>query len=98
MKLRCAALLIVLAGCEGDPGSAPQPFVLVTPGANATGVLVTSSFGWGSSIRADTYAIDIGTDSTFAATTFSASGLTTTGFTPPSALPMSTTMYWRVQA
>src|SRR5687767_10318014 len=99
MRLVPAGVLaMLLVSCEGEPGSLPQPFSVVTPEDDDVAILVTTPFEWEKSTRALTYKVTIGTDDTLASVLFEQNGLTGLTYTPPGSLPMSTTIYWQVVA
>jgi hypothetical protein len=78
---------------------APPTVVLQTPADNATNVSTQPTFTWTASAQAESYLIEIATDSAFTQIILSqtlASGVTT--YQPTAALPNSTPIYWRVSA
>lgn len=91
-------LLLLLLCCEGEPGSAPQPFSVLVPLDDATAVLVSTTFEWKPSVRALTYTIVAATDVDLTAVLFTQADLTTTTYLPLAPLPTSTTVYWQVTA
>jgi hypothetical protein len=78
---------------------APPAAVLQAPANNATNVSTQPTFTWTTSAQAESYLIEIATDSAFTQIILSqtlASGVTT--YQPTAALPNSTPIYWRVSA
>ncbi len=77
--------------------TAPVAPTLVSPANGATGVVVNPTLTWNSSSGATSYRLQVSADSTFATTTYDASGLTTTSKSI-SGLANLTKYYWRVDA
>jgi hypothetical protein len=80
------------------PLPAPGTFSQTAPASGATGVALTPTFTWGSSSNAASYTIVVSTNSALTSPVINQSGLTSTSFTPSSALSGSTVYYWRVSA
>jgi hypothetical protein len=78
--------------------AAPGAVTLTAPANGANGVAATPTFTWNAVAQAASYSIEVATSPSFATVVASASGLTTTSFTPASALNTSTTYFWRVWA
>ncbi|MFZ2488390.1 MAG: proprotein convertase P-domain-containing protein [Anaerolineae bacterium] len=71
---------------------------LTAPANATTGVATTPAFTWSAVSGASSYTIQVATDPSFSNIVASASGLTSTTWTPSSALLSDTVYYWRVQA
>lgn len=78
--------------------AAPGSVTLTAPANGATGVSATPTFTWSPVSQAASYSIEVATSPSFANVIASASGLTTTSFTPAGAFNTGTTYYWRVWA
>ena len=78
--------------------AAPGSVTLTAPANGATGVSATPTFTWSPVPQAASYSIQVATSPSFATVVASASGLTTTSFTPAGAFNTGTTYYWRVWA
>lgn len=79
--------------------AAPPAAALQLPANNATDVSTQPTFSWTASAQAETYLIEIATDSAFGNVILSQTvtgGVTT--FQPSAALPNDTQLYWRVGA
>jgi hypothetical protein len=78
---------------------APPAAVLLLPANNATDVSTQPVFSWNASEQAESYLIEIATDSAFSNVILSEAltgGVTT--YQPTAALPSDTQLYWRVSA
>lgn len=95
------AVLLVPA-CKSDPtvGPATGNFILLDPANLAIGVSATPTFDWQASFSVETpsYTIQVSTDPGLATLVINQAGLTTTSFTPGTALSTGTLYYWRVLA
>lgn len=95
-------LTVMLAPSCNDPtvGPAKGNFDLITPANGAIGVMATPTFVWQASfsVETPTYTIQVATDPGFATLIVNTPGLTTTSFTPASALSSGTVYYWQVLA
>ena len=90
--------LLLLAACEGHPGSLPLPFVLLTP-ADGLGTLTTTpTFTWNASGRAVSYRLQIATVSDFSALTQDLTGIASPSFALVTPLADGTVYFWRVLA
>ncbi len=76
------------------PPSAPT---LSSPSNGATGVSITPTLGWNASSGADSYGLQVSTNSNFSTTVVNQTGITTTSYAV-SGLAGNTTYYWRVNA
>jgi hypothetical protein len=76
----------------------PGAATLVEPLDGATGVSTGTAYDWGDVDGAVTYDIEVSTDPDFITIVDSATGLTTSEYTPAEALAMDTVYYWRVRA
>ncbi|HEV3026734.1 MAG TPA: hypothetical protein VG457_04135, partial [Planctomycetota bacterium] len=96
-----AAVLLVPA-CTNDPTVAPAKgdFTLSDPVNGGIGVSATPTFVWEESFSVETpsYTIQVSTDPGFSTFLINQSGLTTTSFTPATALSSGTQYYWQVLA
>src|SRR5579862_6965527 len=96
-----AALLLVPA-CKNDPtvGPAKGDFSLLDPSNGAIGVPTTPTFDWEDSfsVETPTYTIQVALDQGFSNLVINQSGLTTTSFTPGTALTGGTQYWWQVLA
>ncbi|MFN5865421.1 MAG: S8 family peptidase [Candidatus Kapaibacterium sp.] len=81
----------------GTGPAAPAAPTLVSPANGATNVARRSPLTWTASAGAQSYQVQVSTSSTFSNTSYSASGVTTTGVTTGT-LAANTTYYWRVSA
>src|SRR6185436_710991 len=78
-------------------GLAAAP-ALVSPANGATGVGLSPTFTWNASAGAATYEAQLATDAAFTNIVASATGLTTTTWTPSVTLNTVTQYFWRVRA
>jgi subtilisin family serine protease len=81
----------------GTGPAAPAAPTLVSPANGATNVSRRATLTWTASAGAQSYQVQVSTSSTFSNTSYSASGVTTTGVTTGT-LAANTTYYWRVSA
>jgi subtilisin family serine protease len=81
----------------GTGPAAPAAPTLVSPANGATNVARRATLTWTASAGAQSYQVQVSTSSTFSNTSYSASGVTTTGVTTGT-LAANTTYYWRVRA
>jgi len=95
-------LVLLVPACSGEPtvGPAKGDFFLSDPSSGAIGVPVTTTFDWQASFSVETpsYTIQVSTDPGFATFVINQTGLTTTSFTPGTALSSGTVYYWQVLA
>jgi len=98
---------VITATSEGKSGTAtvmvtanpPGGFTLGQPANRSAGASTTPQFSWQSSSGATSYTIEVATSSSFGSSdVINQSGITTTGFTPTSALQAGTVYFWRVTA
>ncbi|MBI3005411.1 MAG: fibronectin type III domain-containing protein [Ignavibacteriales bacterium] len=75
----------------------PAPPTLVSPVDGALDVSTNPALSWNTVTGADSYRIQLSTDSLFSSTTFDQSGVTATTFNA-SSLSLSTIYFWRVNA
>ena len=77
----------------------PTPPVLVSPANGATLVELNPLLNWDSSAYAESYRIQVSTDSGFTSSVYDSSNITITEFQiPNNGLTINTTYYWRVNA
>ncbi|MBN1815284.1 MAG: proprotein convertase P-domain-containing protein, partial [Anaerolineae bacterium] len=76
----------------------PDVAALLLPVDGATGVSTQPAYDWSDVDGAVSYDIEIATDPDFYTIVDSATGLTTSHYTPASALAMDTLYYWQVRA
>lgn len=77
---------------------APGAFTLSSPASGATGQSVLPAFGWNASSNAASYTLVVADNSSYTSPVINASGLTSTSYTPGSALAYNKTYYWKVTA
>lgn len=77
--------------------ASPAAPSLTAPANGATGVSTLPTFTWSAVAGAASYTIEASTANDFASTIFSQT-VTGTSFTPASALPANTEIFWRVRA
>jgi hypothetical protein len=98
----CITAVLLVPACKNDPTAVPAKgdFTLSDPANVAIGVSATPTFDWEASFSVETpsYTIQASTDPGFATFVINQSGLTTTTFTPGSALNPGTLYYWQVLA
>lgn len=80
------------------PAAPPGGFTMTEPANGATGVVTTPTYRWGASAGAESYSLQVSTDSGFATFAVNQAGIKLTAFTPSTALAVSTLYYWRVTA
>ena len=81
------------------PTPIPAAPVLVSPANGATLVATNPLLDWNSSAYAESYQIQVSTDSLFTSTVYDSSGIIITEFQiPNNGLNINTTYYWRVNA
>ena len=79
--------------------SAPAAPVLVSPANGATLVATNPLLDWNTSATAESYRVQVSTDSGFTSTVYDSSNITITQFRiPNNGLNINTTYYWRVNA
>jgi hypothetical protein len=93
-----ASTLLAFAACEGNPGSPPLPFELLTPAEATATAVTTPTLTWKASPRALSYTLEIATDSAFTAIVFTQPDLFVTTFTLTAPLAAGTVHFWRVTA
>lgn len=76
----------------------PAAFTLTSPANTATGVALQPNFTWAASTGADTYTLEVATDSGFSSIVVSQTGLVATNYMPGSPLTGGTNYFWRVKA
>jgi chitinase len=81
----------------GTGGTAPLAPVLSSPANGSTGISTSPTLTWNASAGADSYTLQVATDSGFSTATLQQSGITGTLFTVDGLLE-NTTYYWRVNA
>ncbi|MDH3589277.1 MAG: thrombospondin type 3 repeat-containing protein, partial [Gammaproteobacteria bacterium] len=79
---------------QSSPG---QPLLLL-PTADATGVSGIQTLYWSAAPGAISYDLEVATDAAFSNLVFTVTGTSERGYTPPAALAVNTTHYWRVTA
>jgi DNA-binding beta-propeller fold protein YncE len=98
---------VITATSEGKTGSAtitvtgnpPGAFQLVLPTNRSAGVSTAPSFSWQAASGAASYTIEVATASSFGSTNvITQAGLTSTNYTPTSALQAGVVYFWRVTA
>jgi len=98
----CLAALLLAPACKQEPtvGPARGDFALISPANGAIAVASTPTFNWEESfsVETPTYTIQVSTDPGFATLIVNTPGLTTTSFTPGTALNDGTVYYWQVLA
>ncbi len=98
----CVAALLLAPACKQDPtvGPAKGDFSLLDPSSGAIGVPTTPTFDWEDSfsVETPTYTIQVALDQGFSNLVVNQSGLTTTSFTPGTALADGTVYWWQVLA
>ncbi|MEO8672580.1 MAG: hypothetical protein ABI411_14775 [Tahibacter sp.] len=77
---------------------APAAITLTAPANAATAVDTSTNFTWAAIAGAQSYTIEVASDSGFATIVASQTGLLTTSWTTTTVLNRSTTYYWRVRA
>jgi len=77
--------------------ASPAAPSLSAPADGATNVATVPTFTWAAVTGAESYTIEASTSNTFGTTIFSQT-VATTSFTPSTALPANTQVYWRVRA
>ena len=78
--------------------ASPAQVTLNTPANGATGVTGGTALTWNADPVAQSYTIEVGTSAAMTTIVETASGLTTTSFTPTIAVQPTTTYYWRVRS
>lgn len=78
-------------------GSPPAAPTLVSPANGSTNISRTPTLTWNASSGATSYRVQVSTSSTFAATVFDQSGVTSTSVTLPQ-LGSRVVYYWHVNA
>ncbi|MBL0927111.1 MAG: matrixin family metalloprotease, partial [Phycisphaerales bacterium] len=81
-----------------NSGAVPGAFNLDLPANGATGLSLTPSLSWTSSLGAATYDVAVATDSGFSNIVASATGLTGTSWMVSPSLSQTTGYFWRVRA
>ncbi|GCE15492.1 hypothetical protein KTT_53510 [Tengunoibacter tsumagoiensis] len=76
----------------------PGTFTLVAPVNGATNVSVTPGFTWNASSGASSYTLVVSTSSNYSSPAINVSNLTSTSYTPATALTSNTKYYWKVTA
>ncbi len=95
---RLAAVFVLLAACEGHPGSAPLNFTLLTPTDGMATVSNTPTFTWTAAPRAESYRLQVALTNDFAAPTVDQPQLGATQFALTTPLADGTIYFWRVIA
>jgi hypothetical protein len=85
----------VALNVASQPASQPT---LSSPANGALNVVTSPTFSWSAASQAASYRFDLATNASFSAMVHSATGLTTTSYTPPITLNTSVQYYWRVTA
>lgn len=80
------------------PPPPPGAFNQTAPASNATSVSVTPSFTWDASANATSYALVVSTNSDYSSPAINVNNLSSTSYTPSTALATSTKYYWKVTA
>ena len=102
-----AGTSIITATSEGKSGTAtvtvvanaPGAFTLTQPANRTAAAATTPQFSWGTSTNATSYTLEVATTSAFGTSNvISQTGITTTSFTPTTALQVGTVYFWRVTA
>jgi PA14 domain/Right handed beta helix region/Secretion system C-terminal sorting domain len=88
------------AGISFTTAAPPPPgsFAQNSPANNATGVSLNPNFTWGIASGASSYNLVVSTSNTYANPVINQTGLTTTSFSPATALAGNTTFFWKVTA
>lgn len=89
-------LLYSVAAPPAPPGPPASP-VLSAPGNGATGVAIPASLSWSASSGADSYEVQVASDTGFTTIVSDQAGITSTS-TSASGLSNATIYYWRVNA
>jgi hypothetical protein len=76
----------------------PGPFTMIAPTNASTGVSLTPTFSWNTSLGAASYTLQVATDIGFTSIVVNQTGITATGFTLTTALTASTPYFWQVLA
>lgn len=80
------------------PTQTPASFSLTSPSNSASDVSVNPTLTWGSSQYAQTYTVEVSTNSGFSNIVFSQSGVTSTSVVVSTTLNYTSQYYWRVTA
>lgn len=98
---------VISATSEGKTGTAtvtvtanpPSAFPLSQPANRSAGESTTPQFSWQSSSGATSYTLEVATTASFGSSdVINQAGITTTNFTPTTALQPGTVYFWRVTA
>ncbi|MEN1784458.1 MAG: Ig-like domain-containing protein [Bacteroidota bacterium] len=80
------------------PTQAPGSFSLSSPSNNANSVSVNPTLSWSNASSAQSYTVDVATNSNFGNIVYTKSGITTNNVVVDTALDFETDYYWRVKA
>lgn len=75
----------------------PAQIIPISPADGATEVPISTSFSWEADAVAETYRLQVSTNSDFSDPQINTPGITETNFTPPDVLDSGTLYYWHVR-
>lgn len=85
------------SGAPGQSANSPDTFSLISPASGDQNVSPSTGFSWQASAGANSYTLEVATDSVFSRFVIHAR-LTGTSFTPTTPLVPGMTYYWQVEA